>query len=166
MPAHLLYFLQPLNISCFLVLKQLYRHLVEQLMGCRVNHINKCEFLPLYRQARQVALYQNNIQAGFAVTGLVLYSPNRVLAQLHTKYQTPLPQHRLQLNASWTAETPYNIAELQQRTAFIRRYFKEHMYSLLSPTGQAFSQLVKGYKMAILSAILLASENEKLYMGN
>ena len=110
--AHLLYLLQPLDIGCFLVLKQLYRRLIKQLIGYSINHINKLEFLPLYRQARYIALYQNNILAGFAATGLVLYSPNYVLAQLHTKYQTPSPQRRPQLSTSQVAKTPYNITKL------------------------------------------------------
>jgi len=91
MPAHSSYLLQPLDIGCFLALKQAYRHSVEQLIARGVNHINKHEFLPLYRQARQIALHQNNIRVGFAATGLVLYSPNRVLSQLHAEYQTPSP---------------------------------------------------------------------------
>jgi len=86
MPPHLLYLLQPLDIGCFLVLKQAYKRLVEQIMGYSVNHIDKREFLPLYRQARQIVLYQNNIQTGFAATGLVLYSSNYILTQLHTEY--------------------------------------------------------------------------------
>ena len=48
MPAYLLYLLQPLNIGCFLVLKWLYRRLVEQKMSLSVNYIDKQEFLPLY----------------------------------------------------------------------------------------------------------------------
>ena len=40
------------------------------------------------------------------------------------------------------------------------------MHSLPSPTEQALSQLVKGCEMAMLSAVLLASENKKLYMEN
>ena len=87
MLVYSLYLLQPLDIGCFLVLKQSYRRLVEQIMGHSVNYINKREFLPLYRQARQAVLHQNNIQAGFAATGLVPYSPERVLAQLHAEYQ-------------------------------------------------------------------------------
>jgi len=106
-PAHSLHLLQPLDVGCFSVLKQSYGRLVEQLMGHGVNHIDKREFLPLYRQARQVALHQNNIQAGFVATGLVPYSPDRVLAQLHTEYQTPSPQRCPQLNASWTADSSY-----------------------------------------------------------
>jgi hypothetical protein len=78
-PAYSLYLLQPLDIGCFSALKQAYRRGVKQIMAGGVNYINKHEFLPLYRQARQTALHQNNIQAGFAATGLVPYSPNRVL---------------------------------------------------------------------------------------
>jgi len=61
MPAHLSHLLQLLDVGCFLILKQSYRRLIKQLIGHSVNYINKHEFLPLYRQARQVALHQNNI---------------------------------------------------------------------------------------------------------
>ena len=91
MPAHLSHLLQLLDVGCFLVLKQAYRHLIEQIISYGVNYINKREFLPIYRQARQAALYQNNIWAGFAATGLVLYSLDRVLLQLNTEYQIPSP---------------------------------------------------------------------------
>ena len=57
MPAHLSHILQPLNIGCFSTLKQAYGRGVKQIMGRGVNHINKLEFLPLYRQARQIALH-------------------------------------------------------------------------------------------------------------
>ena len=80
MPVYLLHLLQPLDVGCFSVLKQLYGSLVEQIIGRGVNYINKQEFLPLYWQARQAALYQNNIRQEFAATGLVPYSPDRVLA--------------------------------------------------------------------------------------
>ena len=100
MLVYLLHLLQPLDVGCFLALKQSYRGLIKQIMAWGVNHINKHEFLPLYRQARQAALHQNNIRAGFTATSLVPYSPDCVLEQLHIEYQTPLPQHRPQLNAS------------------------------------------------------------------
>jgi hypothetical protein len=165
MPAHSSYLLQPLDIGYFSVLKQAYGRLIEQRMGSGINHINKHDFLPLYRQARQVALHQNNIQAGFAATGLVPYCPNHVLAQLHTEYRTLSP--RPQSNASWTAETPHNIAELQQQTTLLRRYLKQRTHSPPpSPTEQALTQLVKGCEMAMLSAVLLASENERLRIEN
>ena len=86
MPAHSSHLLQPLDVGCFSVLKQSYGRLVEQLMGSGVNHIDKRDFLPLYRQARQAALHRDNIQEGFAATSLVPYSPDRVLVQLHAEY--------------------------------------------------------------------------------
>ena len=122
MPTHSSHLLQPLDVGCFSALKQLYGRLVEQIMSRSVNHINNPEFLPLYRQARQIALHQNNIQAGFAATGLVPYSPDRVLSQLHAECQTPPP--RPPSNASWAAETPHNIAELQKQTVLLKRYLK------------------------------------------
>ena len=79
MPAHSSHLLQPLDIGCFSSLKQAYGRSVERIMGCGINHIDKREFLPLYRQARQAALHQGNIQAGFAATGLVPYNPDRIL---------------------------------------------------------------------------------------
>ena len=106
-------------------------------MARSVNYINKREFLPLYRQARQTALHQNNIQAGFAATGLVPYNPDRVLVQLHAEYRTLLPQRRSPSNASWAAETPHNVAKLQKQTALLNCYLKQRSHSPLSPAGQA-----------------------------
>jgi hypothetical protein len=97
MPAHSLHLLQPLDVGYFLTLKQAYRRSVEQIISRGVNHINKREFLPLYRQARQTALHRNNIQAGFAATSLVPYSPDRILLQLHAEYQT-LPRPPLNVS--------------------------------------------------------------------
>ena len=87
-----------------------------------------------------------------------------MLSQLHAKYQTlpPCPP----LNAFWAAETPYNIAKLQKQTVLLKRYLKQCIYSPPSPTEQALSQLVKGCEMAMLSAMLLASENKKLRIEN
>jgi hypothetical protein len=166
MLVHLSHLLQPLDVSCFSVLKQAYGWNVKQIMGCGVNHIDKHEFLPLYRQARQVALYQNNIQAGFAATGLVPYSPDRMLAELHTEFRTPSPQPCPASDASWVAETPHNVAELHKQTALLKRYLEHRTHSSPSPTEQALGQLVKGCEMAMSSAMLLAKENEKLRVEN
>jgi hypothetical protein len=132
-------------------------------MGRGVNHIDKHEFLPLYRQARQTALHQNNIQVGFAATGLVPFNPDRVLSLLYAECQTPpCPPS----NASWAAETPHNIAELQKQTALLKRYLKRRTHSLPSPTEKALGQIVKGCEMAMSNVVLLGSENEKLRIEN
>ena len=85
MPAHSSHLLQPLDIGCFSVLKQSYGQRVEELMRLSVNHIDKEDFLRLYQQSRIEALYGQNIQSGFAATGLVPYNPDQVLSLLQTR---------------------------------------------------------------------------------
>jgi hypothetical protein len=126
---------------------------LNKIMGRGVNHIDKHRFLPLYRQAGQAALHRENIQAGFAATGLVPYSPERVLAQLHAEYQTPSPQRRPRSNASWAAETPHNITQVQQQTALIKHCRKRCTHSPPSQTERPLAQLVKGCEMAMSSAV-------------
>jgi hypothetical protein len=161
MPAHSSHILQPLDIECFSVLKRLYRQQVEQLMSVGISHINKLEFLRLYQQVRPNALHSANIQSSFAAAGLVPYNPNRVLSLLHTQL-TPSPL-RPQTSASWTAETPHNTVQLQHQTELIKQYLKRRSRTPPSPTEKVLDQLVKGCKMAMHSAALLKSQNERLY---
>jgi hypothetical protein len=110
--------------------------------------------------------YQRAKREGFAATGLVPYSPDRILEPLHTAYQTPSPQRRLRSNTSRATEARHNIAELQQQTALLRRHLKQRTQGPPSPTEHALSQLVKGCEMMISGVGLLVSEYEKLRMEN
>jgi hypothetical protein len=167
MPAHSSYLLQPLDVGCFSVLKRSYGRLVEQQTRLGIDHIDKQEFLRLYQQARPEALYKNNIQSGFRATGINPYDPDQVLTVLHTTLRTPSPQLLPQANPElWTTETPHNIAELGQQAELLKQYLKHRTQSPPSPTEQALSQLIKGCEMAMHSAVLLASENEKLLAEN
>ncbi len=56
MPAHSSHLLQPLDVGCFSTLKRSYRRLVGEYIRLGVNHIDKTEFLPLFKQARAEAL--------------------------------------------------------------------------------------------------------------
>jgi hypothetical protein len=82
MPPHSSHLLQPLDVSCFAVLKRQYRQLVEQRMRLRFNHIDKIDFLTAFLEARIMAYKAETIQNGFAATGLVPFDPNRVYQQL------------------------------------------------------------------------------------
>ena len=79
--------------------------------------------------------------------------------------RTPSPR-RPQTAGSWKAETLHNIVELQHQTELIKRYLKWRSRSPPSPTEQALNQLVKGCQMAMHNAVLLASQNERLYAEN
>lgn len=166
MPAHSSHLLQPFDVGCFSVLKRSYGKLVEKQMSLGVNHIDKQDFLSLYQQARTEALHEKNIQSGFAATGLVPYEPNRVLSLIHVQFHTPSPQLRPQTQPVWTAETPHDITELQNQAELITQYLKRRTQSPPTPTQKAIGQLVKGCQLAMHSAVLLASQNEKLYVEN
>lgn len=71
MPPHLSHLLQPLDVSCFAVLKRSYGRLIENNMALGINHINKLDFLKAYPKARTEAYKSENIKNGFAATGLV-----------------------------------------------------------------------------------------------
>ena len=82
MPAHLLHLLQPLNVGYFSPLKSAYRCLITENARLSINHINKPEFLSVYKQARTEALSAANIYSGFTATGLVPFKLDKVLSRL------------------------------------------------------------------------------------
>jgi hypothetical protein len=163
--AHSSHLLQLLDVGCFSPLKRFYRQEVEQLMSVDISHIDKQEFLQLYQRVRPKALHSTNIQSSFTATGLIRYNPNRVLRLLNAPLRTPSPC-RPPTASSWKAETPHNIIELQYQTELIKQYLKRRSRSPPSPTDRALNQLVKGCKIAMYSAILLASQNEHLLAEN
>ena len=84
MPPHSSHLLQPLDVSCFSVLKRLYGQQVKDLIRAGVYYIDKSNFLPAYLTARTESLTSNTICSRFAATGLVPYDPERVLSKLNT----------------------------------------------------------------------------------
>jgi hypothetical protein len=166
MPPHLSHLLQPLNISCFTVLKRSYGKLVKQKMSLGVNHINKEEFIHLYAQARPEALHERNIKSGFSATGLVPYNPERVLSVLHAPIHTPSPQLQLTEATVYTTATPHTVAELDQQVELVKQGIKRRAHSPQSPLDQALSQLIKGCQMAMHNGVLLARQNEQLLVEN
>ena len=82
MPLHVLHLLQPLDMSCFASLKQLYRQQIENQIQCGINHVDKMDFLFLYLQAYIDIFTEQIIQSGFEATGLILYKSEKVLLKL------------------------------------------------------------------------------------
>ena len=76
MPLHLFYLLQPLDISYFITLKQLYSCLIEDYIQLNIYHINKLNFIIVYPTTYTEALTASNIYSGFMVIELVLFNPS------------------------------------------------------------------------------------------
>ena len=167
MPPHSSHLLQPLDVSCFAVLKRSYGRQVENLMRVGVNHIDKSDFLEAYITARKESLTSEIVRSGFAATGLVPYNPEHVLSKLHTQLRTPTPPPLPATNqAPWVPETPHNIKELELQAKAIGDFVQRRTAGSSSPTDRAIQQLVKGCQMAMHSAVLLTDENKKLRAAN
>jgi hypothetical protein len=159
MPPHTSHLLQPLDVGCFSPLKVLYGHEVAELARQGVFHVDKLDFLWIYTRIRLMALSDQNIKAGFQATGLIPFSPERVLTSL-TVVRTPSPPGTtIDGGVPWTAETPRTTYQLQQQARLVRDLLRRQSQS---PTSQAISQLVKGCQLAMQSATILAEENVKL----
>ena len=89
MPSHSSHCLQPLDVSCFAPLKQVYGQQVQTSMQLGINHIDKQSFLTLYQYSQTKALSAANICSGFSATGLVPYNLQQVLDCLEISKITP-----------------------------------------------------------------------------
>ncbi len=168
MPPHSSHFLQPLDVSCFSVLKRSYGRQVEQLMRRGIDFIDKPDFLISYQKARTETYLSDTIRNGFKATGLVPYDPIQVLSQLQIEQKTPTPpssSHGSQ-TSSWTPKTPRTLRQFEHQTRTVERYLKRRTRSPESPAKQALGQLIKGCHLAIHNAVLLADENSALRIAN
>jgi hypothetical protein len=164
MPAHSSHILQPLDVSCFSVLKRAYGDLVKAKMLVGVNHIDKPLFLELYYEAHKKTFTPSNIQSGFRATGLVPFNPDHVLSKLKVQVRTPSPLPTPEVAETVTSasviplKTPSNILELErlQKQGQLRT----------SPTDRALQKIAKGCHMAMHNAVLLSKENSQLRAEN
>lgn len=79
LPSHTSHKLQPCDVGPFAPLKTAYREQVERLNHGGVDTVGKEHFISLYSPARDRALTQRNIRAGWSATGLFPFNPERVL---------------------------------------------------------------------------------------
>jgi hypothetical protein len=173
MPPHSSHLLQPLDISCFSVLKRSYGTLVQEQMRAGINYINKDDFLELYRRARNQTYRPNTIQSGFRATGLVPFNPDEVLTRLHIQLRTPSPPcatttttTTTTITTTWTSETPHNVVELEEQTKTVKTLIRYRTQSPPSPTVKAIDQIIKGCALAMNEKVLLADEVTKLRAAN
>lgn len=131
MPPHSSHLLQPLDVSCFAVLKRAYGRIVEDKMRLGINHIDKLDFLAAYPHARKETYKPENLINGFAATGLVPFNPDRVLTQLNVQLKTPTPpgSRSSDSQAPWIPGTPHNIIELERQATAIKNFLKRRTQS-------------------------------------
>jgi len=161
MPPHSSHILQPLDVSCFSPLKHLYGQRVQEKVQNGVYSIGKENFLQIYPKVHQQALSSSNIKSGFAATGLIPLSPERVLSKIT---QTPSPPSTSHSNQSFgVGQTPANIHQLELQKKKI-----EYLKGTVSPSvvDGATKKMIKGAEMAMQNALLLQQRIHQLESEN
>jgi hypothetical protein len=163
MPAHSSHRLQPLDVSCFAPLKQIYGQRIQMSIQLGINHIDKQSFLAIYEYSRTKALSAANIRSGFTATGLVPYNPQRVLDSLDIIIKKITPPSSSHGHSLWAARTPHSTAEVQKQMELITELIDRHSQS---PPNQALRQLAKGCEMTMHEVIILRNQVEELRTAN
>ena len=165
MPPHSSHLLQPLDVSCFAPLKHLYGQRVQEKIQKGIYSIGKEDFIYIYPAVHQQALSLSNIQSGFAATGLVPLSPERVLSKLHKTPTPPSTSHSNQSTESFgIGKTPVNLHQLEHQKKKIVS-FKQHIMSP-SVMDKAMEKVIKGAEMTMQNALLLQQQNHQLQAEN
>ena len=89
MPIYLLYFLQPFNIGCFLLLKRIYNIKILALVYYYITHITKIKFLPTFKIAFKKIFIKDTIKEAFRGASLILYNLNIIILKLNVRLCTP-----------------------------------------------------------------------------
>jgi hypothetical protein len=163
MPPHSSHLLQPLDVSCFAVLKRQYGQLVEQRMRLGFNHIDKHDFLTAFPTARTMAYKAENIRNGFAATGLVPFNPDRVYQQLDIQIRTPTPPRSQGSNSQSSCfQTPYNPRQIQHETTAIKALFGQHPTIPISPINQRLDRISKACENAMINLTIVRKKAHDL----
>lgn len=104
MPSYTSHELQPCDVAVFGPLKAAYREQVERMERGGVNTIGKQHFTYLYSPAREKALTKRNILVGWRGSGLFLFNPKRVLANI---LKPPPVELTVSINNKTTVEPHY-----------------------------------------------------------
>ena len=160
MPLHSLHILQPLNVSCFALLKLSYRRQIKTFVQNQLNHITKLKFLSAFKEAFKAAFIEQNIRSGFRAIGLVPYKLQNVLSHLNLHLRTLTPP--IVESDNQTLKTPQTIRELDFQTEHIKNCVVQHQNSSPTLINDALSQLAKGAQVIMHSAVLLKAEVKAL----
>ena len=167
LPAHSSHLTQPLDVSCFGVLKRNYGIELDVFIKAQITHITKTEFFIAFQKAYFKTITQKNIKAGFRSTGLVPYDLQAILSKLDVKLRTPTPTEPPSANTdSWVPQTPHNPTEALFQTAFVRNKINYHQGNSPTSIFTATTQLAKGTEVLAHTVSLLVAENDTLRKAN
>jgi hypothetical protein len=164
MPAHTSHILQPLDVSCFGLLKKVYGSQIEMKIRLGINHITKEEFLPAFLTAHRQVMIARTITSGFRATGLVPFDPQRVLDKLSPIIEaTPSPRSS---QTSWNPQTPKTLPQIKRQGQLVLTENRKRRRLSASSAEKPFQQLLKGFENVVHEKALLMAEVAALRAEN
>jgi hypothetical protein len=160
LPAHASHLLQPLDLAPFSVLKTRYRNEIRALSALDdAAPIKKERFVVSYNKAREEALLDRVIRAGWRAAGLCPYNPDVVLLSSQVTGRPTTPP-RTQASAA-ASESIFNTPQSSQAL------YKTRQQLLLSESLSRSTRIVlskagKAIAAANTRAAQLEAENQRL----
>jgi hypothetical protein len=129
MPAHSSHLLQPLDVGCFGILKHFYGQYVQDMARVGTTHIDKLDFLDIYPAARAATFKASVITASFTGSGIIPYSPERVLQKLDIRPPTPTPPPSRGSASSreFVPHTPCKSVSFKRQISSIKRLIEQRL---------------------------------------
>ena len=170
MPPHSSHLLQPLDVGLFSPLKRAYTKGLENTFRLGINHIDKMEFLAIYKRVRPQIFTKSNILGAFKGAGLYPLNPTAVLDLLNAPLGPTTPENEpeqvQQQSSPWAPQTPYTIKQLDKQKQALSSRLETRLRRLSSPTQKLLNQVVKACQTAMTGATVLAVENQALREAN
>jgi hypothetical protein len=160
LPAHASHLLQPLDLAPFSVLKTRYRNKIQALSALDdAAPIKKERFVVSYNKAREEALSDRVIRAGWRAAGLCPYNPDLVLlsSQVTGRPVTPPASSQGQVTADQVFNTPRSSQALYkaQQQLLLSESLSRSTRVVLGKAGKAIAE-------ANTRAAQLEAENQRL----
>jgi len=159
LPAHSSHILQPLDLSVFSVVKRFYRQQIQELSHLDdAAPVRKERFITAYHIAREGAITERVIHAGWATAGICPLNIERVVnsSQVAQRAATPPRQDQAHLAESYLS-TPCGPRQL-----FIAQRALHREQSISRKAHQLFEKAGKAIAIANTRSAALEAENKRL----
>jgi hypothetical protein len=160
LPAHSSHVLQPLDLSVFSVVKRFYRNQIQELSHLDdAAPVKKERFITAYYNAREAAITERVVRAGWATAGICPLNIKRVVnsSQVAQRPVTPPRQTQAQTAKSYLS-TPRGPRDL-----FIAQRELHRNESVSRKTHQLIQKAGKAIAVANTRAAQLEAENKRLH---
>ena len=121
MSIHSFYFLQPLDVSCFSLMKKVYGIEIKHLIQVHITYITKKDFFPVFKKAFNATITESNIKRNFKRAGLIPMNPQNMFSKLDVKLVILQTSRLFSCDAFlWISKTLQNLTKVSSQSEYIK----------------------------------------------